>query len=232
MANTGGTRLSRREWRGRQKGRNGLRRRRGAASLSLSPSWPAFRLTANSPGRKVEAGERCASGRTDDKKRSSVPLAPIARGCSRISSARRLPELPDWTPDASADGEVKWRLYEKVVADTQEKYPDCTVVRDHRITGVRSGVIRQIDVWVTGEVAGHEIKLAIRVQALQGQGRYQNRRRVHRFSGGRRRGQRRSHNDNRIHFRRGEEGESRRHRPERDDARVGDGDRLGRVPWG
>jgi hypothetical protein len=71
------------------------------------------------------------------------------------------PELPDWTPDPAADVEVKWRLYEKVVADTQEKYPDCTVVRDQRVTGVRSGVTRQIDVWVTGEIAGHEIKLAI-----------------------------------------------------------------------
>ncbi|HEY1204248.1 MAG: restriction endonuclease [Bryobacteraceae bacterium] len=71
------------------------------------------------------------------------------------------PELPDWTPDLAADGEVKWRLYEKVVADTQDKYPDCTVVRDHRVTGVRSGVTRQVDVWVTGELAGHEIRLAI-----------------------------------------------------------------------
>jgi hypothetical protein len=35
------------------------------------------------------------------------------------------------------------------------------VIQDHNVTGVRSGVTRQIDVWVTGEVAGHEIKLAI-----------------------------------------------------------------------
>jgi hypothetical protein len=71
------------------------------------------------------------------------------------------PDLPDWTADAVPDEDVKWRLYEKIVADTQEKYPDCRVIRDLKIKGVRSGVTRQIDVWVTGEVAGHEIKLAI-----------------------------------------------------------------------
>jgi Restriction endonuclease len=72
------------------------------------------------------------------------------------------PDLPEWTLDVPADDtEVKWRLYEKVVADMQERYSDCTVIRDHKVTGVRSGTTRQIDVWVTGEVAGREIKLAI-----------------------------------------------------------------------
>jgi len=71
------------------------------------------------------------------------------------------PELPDWTPKAETDGELKWRVYEKIVGDTQAMHRNCVVIQDHKIKGVRSGVIRQIDVWVTGEIAGHEIKLAI-----------------------------------------------------------------------
>jgi hypothetical protein len=71
------------------------------------------------------------------------------------------PDLPEWTPEVSDDAEVKWRLYEKVVADMQGRYPGCTVIRDHKVTGVRSGTTRQIDVWATGEVAGREITLAI-----------------------------------------------------------------------
>lgn len=69
--------------------------------------------------------------------------------------------FPDWPPDRSVENVEKWRLYEKVIADTTNKYPNCTVVSDQKVTGVRSGVTRQVDVWVTGDIAGHEIKLAI-----------------------------------------------------------------------
>ena len=68
------------------------------------------------------------------------------------------PDMPDWTPEP--DPEASWRIYEKIVADTYEEYPDCEVIRDHKVIG-KSGVARQVDVWVTGAVAGCEIRVAI-----------------------------------------------------------------------
>jgi len=45
--------------------------------------------------------------------------------------------MPDWTPEP--DREASWRIYEKIVADTYEEYPDCEVIRDHKVVG-KSGV--------------------------------------------------------------------------------------------
>jgi len=71
-------------------------------------------------------------------------------------------EEPDWTPDeGSPEQDPKWRIYEKVVADCKAKYPDCEVTRNHFVVGRRSTVRRQVDVWVTANIAGHDVKLAI-----------------------------------------------------------------------
>jgi hypothetical protein len=71
-------------------------------------------------------------------------------------------EEPDWAPDeGSPEQDPKWRIYEKVVADCKAKYPDCQLTRNHFIVGRRSTVRRQVDVWVTANIAGHEVKLAI-----------------------------------------------------------------------
>jgi hypothetical protein len=77
-----------------------------------------------------------------------------------ILTPEPFPDMPDWSPDAKGDGEAAWRLSEKIVGDMHEEYPDCEVIRDHKVIG-KSGVARQIDVWVTGSVAGYEINLAI-----------------------------------------------------------------------
>jgi len=75
-----------------------------------------------------------------------------------ILTPESFPEMPDWTPEP--DREASWRIYEKIVADTYGEYPDCEVIRDHKVVG-KSGVARQIDVWVTGSLAGCEIRVAI-----------------------------------------------------------------------
>jgi len=54
-----------------------------------------------------------------------------------ILTSESFPEMPDWTPEP--DREASWRIYEKIVADTYEEYPDCEVIRDHKVVG-KSGV--------------------------------------------------------------------------------------------
>jgi len=68
------------------------------------------------------------------------------------------PDMPDRLPEP--DGQEPWRLYEKIVGDMHEEYPDCAVTQNHKVIG-KSGIPRQVDVWVTGSVAGYEIKVAI-----------------------------------------------------------------------
>jgi hypothetical protein len=69
---------------------------------------------------------------------------------------------PDWEPNTppSVD-DPRWRIFEKVVADLTAEYPDCEVLQDHKVKGQRSGIPRQVDVWVNGKVAGCEVKLVI-----------------------------------------------------------------------
>ena len=71
-----------------------------------------------------------------------------------------IPKFPAPIWDEPPPEDPKWRIYEKAVADMAEEYPDCAVLRDHKIMG-KSGVTRQVDAWVNGKVAGVDIKLAI-----------------------------------------------------------------------
>ena len=62
----------------------------------------------------------------------------------------------------------KWRIYERAAAELEASYPDCHVIHDHKIVGRRSGIERQVDVWVTGLVGPHEINIAVECRCYQG----------------------------------------------------------------
>jgi hypothetical protein len=69
--------------------------------------------------------------------------------------------LSDDLPPPSND-DPKWRIYEKAIADFKESFGDCTVIRDHKVTGRRSGVERQIDVWLEAVIGGsHKVCVAV-----------------------------------------------------------------------
>jgi Restriction endonuclease len=58
--------------------------------------------------------------------------------------------------------EPKWKLYEKAIARIEESAGNCTVVRNHKIKGRRSGTQRQIDVWLEATVGdNHTVCVAI-----------------------------------------------------------------------
>ena len=57
--------------------------------------------------------------------------------------------------------EPKWRVYEKVIADLEESYPNCTVERNHRVRGRHSDALREVDVWISGRVGRHEVHIAV-----------------------------------------------------------------------
>jgi len=58
--------------------------------------------------------------------------------------------------------EPKWKLYERVRASIEKSFGDCGVTYDHKVKGRRSGVERQVDVWLSASVGdGHAIGIAI-----------------------------------------------------------------------
>jgi Restriction endonuclease len=60
-----------------------------------------------------------------------------------------------------ANDEAKWKVYERMAAKLEEGFQNCSVVLNHKVIGRRSGVERQVDVWVTGMVGGHEAQVAV-----------------------------------------------------------------------
>ncbi len=62
----------------------------------------------------------------------------------------------------------KWKIYERAAAALEASYPDCHVIHDHKVTGRRSSIERQVDVWVTGSVGAHEINIAVECRCYQG----------------------------------------------------------------
>jgi hypothetical protein len=49
------------------------------------------------------------------------------------------------------------RFYENSIAHIEESYENCTVRRNHKLEGRRSGVQRQVDVWLEAEVGDNHI---------------------------------------------------------------------------
>lgn len=60
-----------------------------------------------------------------------------------------------------ANQEPKWRIYEKVVARLKESFGDCEVRLDHTVTGRRSGIGRQVDIWLSATLGGHTVTVAV-----------------------------------------------------------------------
>jgi hypothetical protein len=69
-------------------------------------------------------------------------------------------------PKASKD--PKWKIYERAAAELESAYPNCHVTLDHKVMGRRSGIERQVDVWITGFVGAHEMSIAVECKCYQG----------------------------------------------------------------
>lgn len=64
--------------------------------------------------------------------------------------------------------EPKWRIYEKAVASLKEAFGDCDVSHDRLVTGRRSGVKRQVDIWLSVTVGGrHELTVAVECRCYE-----------------------------------------------------------------
>src|ERR1700719_3842677 len=56
----------------------------------------------------------------------------------------------------------KFLVYEKAVARLKESFGDCEVNHDHKIVGRRSGVERQVDIWLSTTVGGkHGVNVVV-----------------------------------------------------------------------
>jgi hypothetical protein len=67
---------------------------------------------------------------------------------------------PNSTRETS-ESDPKWLIYQKAVAQLKASYGDCEVIHDHRIIGRRSGIERQVDIWLCASVAGEELTVAV-----------------------------------------------------------------------
>ena len=82
--------------------------------------------------------------------------------CETIENA-----VPLLTPSFDAfpeppESDPKWLIYQKAVARLKESYGDCEVIHDHKILGRRSGVERQVDIWLSTRVGGkHGVTVAV-----------------------------------------------------------------------
>jgi Restriction endonuclease len=76
------------------------------------------------------------------------------------SDLRPLPDDED--PPHEPMSEKDWQAYEHAIARIEEQSRNGDVLRDYKIKGRRSGVERQVDVWLSSEVGdGHSITVAI-----------------------------------------------------------------------
>jgi hypothetical protein len=70
-----------------------------------------------------------------------------------------IPEGPIGLPDP----EPKWKLYEKAIARIEESYANCKVTHDYKVIRRRSGVERQVDVWISA-VIGHNHRVTVAIE--------------------------------------------------------------------
>jgi hypothetical protein len=75
--------------------------------------------------------------------------------------ANRLP----WANDKSAPDaqpEPDWKIYAGAIARIEESYKNCAVARNHKVNGRRSGIDRQVDVWIAATLGdNHLVTVAI-----------------------------------------------------------------------
>lgn len=66
------------------------------------------------------------------------------------------------------ESEPKWLFYQKAVARLKESFKDCDVVHDHTVIGRRSGVDRQVDIWLSTTVGGkHQVNVAVECKCYE-----------------------------------------------------------------
>lgn len=64
--------------------------------------------------------------------------------------------------------EPKWLIYQRAVARLQESYDNCEVKHDFRMIGKRSGVERQIDIWLSAAVGkNHTVTVAVECKCFE-----------------------------------------------------------------
>jgi hypothetical protein len=115
------------------------------SGFGVSSSCKAALVSTNKPWEEASGNESDSSG-------------PICLG--EIMSDQALP--PPLEPDPDRDPEPDWQVYEGAIAHIEESYENCKVTRNYRPTGRRSGVKRQVDVWLEATVGdNHIITVAI-----------------------------------------------------------------------
>jgi hypothetical protein len=89
-----------------------------------------------------------------------VKASSVSFSFVKIMSELALP--PPDEPNPDLEPEPDWKLYENAIAHIEESYENCTVTRNHRPVGRRSGVKRQVDVWLEATVGdNHVVTVAI-----------------------------------------------------------------------
>lgn len=72
-----------------------------------------------------------------------------------------LPAMPDEQPEDDRE-EPDRKIYESSIAHIEESYENCSVTLNSKKKGRRSGLLRQVDVWLEAEIgANHTVTVAI-----------------------------------------------------------------------
>src|SRR5438552_1694345 len=73
-----------------------------------------------------------------------------------------LPPPPDELLPPDFESEPDWKIYEGAIARIEESHKNCKVTRNNKVNGRRSGVERQVDVWLVAEIGdNHVVTVAI-----------------------------------------------------------------------
>ncbi|PYU73201.1 MAG: hypothetical protein DMG52_16265 [Acidobacteria bacterium] len=73
-----------------------------------------------------------------------------------------LPPPPDELLPPDFEPEPDWKIYEGAIARIEESHKNCKVTRNNKVNGRRSGVERQVDVWLVAEIGdNHVVTVAI-----------------------------------------------------------------------
>src|SRR5437773_7345771 len=73
-----------------------------------------------------------------------------------------LPPPPDELLPPDFEPEPDWKIDEGAIARIEESHKNCKVTRNNKVKGRRSGVERQVDVWLEAEIGdNHVVTVAI-----------------------------------------------------------------------
>lgn len=79
-----------------------------------------------------------------------------------------MPLIRPFDPEPEGKPDPKWLVYQKAVAQLKESFGDCEVLHDHRVMGRRSGIERQVDIWLSATVGGkHVVTVAVECKCFE-----------------------------------------------------------------